>query len=293
MSDVRKNEPVFRRGSIIIAVAVLLIVCAPWGEGLSVADAVTAAAQPQPTAPRTVLDRWERRLEALTPMAPRGYFELAEEIVDLETSGEALNLARQLFAMAGRLDPAGFGRSACLALAAIEPDERQRHRQRAMASLLSDPPLHMPQRGRFADVAGTETARSVLEVFGHVRRGRMAEAAEVARRPGADALIELAGPLLPGGGARLRGYFRSIDGRSGSPYSQQETVRMLVVESMLLQGSGPGRFGLAVLASDDAPLMELELDRLGDVLVCDPQRPWFRNRAWHAEPPARASSREP
>ncbi len=74
------------------------------------------AATTQPEPPASALT--DRRLERLDPSDPEAYFLLAEEAADI---GEA-ETARRLFGLAAALEPAQFGRSACLAIASMEAE---------------------------------------------------------------------------------------------------------------------------------------------------------------------------
>lgn len=94
-------------------------------------ESVNASQPPDTTPPVTpsapAPASLNERLESLTPEEPLEYFRLGEEAMDLHEN----QVAQRLFVLAATLDPANFGRSACLALAELagrtdQPDERAR-----------------------------------------------------------------------------------------------------------------------------------------------------------------------
>ncbi len=129
---------------------------------------------------------WTLRLETLNPDDPMAYFELAEEIADASDDTQHRGRARHLFALAGVLDPPRLGRSACLALADLEPDEHAKRRLLALAALLDE------RAGGLGRGPSGETTRydraaavAVTEAIGLYRKGNGAKALASLRAPGA------------------------------------------------------------------------------------------------------------
>ncbi|MHC4589637.1 MAG: hypothetical protein ACYTAQ_09945 [Planctomycetota bacterium] len=133
--------------------------------------------------------RWERRLEALSPADPMAYFELAEEVADTAGSESQVALARHLFGLAGALDPQRLGRSACLAIADLEPNEYAKRRLLALGALLDRRAGGFAGRQPVGVVAiHPEAALAVSEALSYYRKGEGARALKLLDEPGRHAV---------------------------------------------------------------------------------------------------------
>jgi hypothetical protein len=272
---------------------------APAAAAMAVAAAAAAATgvqpvdrRPDPDVVGAITQRWGDRLSALTPDAPRDYFELAEEINDLRAIGpgavgdplaEAERvLVRRLFALAGRLDPS-LTAAAARAIADITEDGRDRRRLLVVAELVEGDRV---LQGRAPRIEGVPTGRGA-DASPAVLRAVSSSIARYRRGEGEAALTELADvpestlaavfEPWPGG---LRGFQADCRRRPGVP-----TVRRLLTElsaeRRMLEGDGAD-WAAIVRAGGGAPLEEVDVSDLDRLFGVDAARPQWRDGAWVA-----------
>jgi len=232
------------------------------------------------------------RLEELRPDRPLSYLELGEEIADAAATDEERDLARRLFALAGVLDSRRLGRSACLALADLADEPRQKRRLLALASLLTPPgrgqilnhsgPGGNRPPGR-DNSAGSSAVLALVDAFSHYRKGEGAEALSQLRKPGASELLLLYSRYLPGGDKRFLEDCRHYRERISPFLTDVEVMRMLRLEAALLAGSDRSWSG-ELLLNDGQPLVEVDPRRLDETLGVDGSRPYYRGGRWVAQP---------
>ena len=246
---------------------------------------------------------WSARLTALTPVRPLEYLELGEEVADAATSIDERDLARRLVGLAGALAPKELGRSAALALASLAEEDRQRRTLLALASLLDSaeaaggvggPP------GVDAAVGGvtpaTEHAVALSEAFSHLRRGQGARASSAVRTPEVQVLLDRYGGRLPGGPTRFAEDARAFRTGVRPSFGGPQLHAMLEVEEAVLSAAVPPnearatQWSTALVETDGAPLLEVDVAKLETVLGVDPTRPYWRKGEWKspssAETPA-------
>ncbi len=222
----------------------------------------------------------EDRLAALRPQRPMAYFELAEEIADSPQDQAQRDLARRLFGLAGVLDPRRLGRSACLAIYDLEPDENAKRRLLVLAALLDERAAgsgREPERPAWADRAA---ALAVSEAIGHYRRGEGSKAINRINAPGAAALLEAcSGMIFRGGAERFIEDCKTYRGarRPGVPAS--DLLTMLRFEAALLAGEKRS-WSQDLLLGGGRPLLEVDPDRLADSLGADPAFACWRGGRW-------------
>ncbi len=226
-------------------------------------------------------DTWATSLEGLDPVDPMAYFELAEEIADASGEHPQRELARHLFALAGVLDPPRLGRSACLALADLEPDETAKRRLQALAALLD-----MRAGGLRRGPAGETTydhvaALAVTEAFSYYRKGNGAKALAALRAPGAMEILEAYPVVFRGGADRFVEECRRYRGSRPPRIFVQDLVRMLQFEAALLAGEDRTWAG-ELLLTGGRPLIEVDPDRLESSFGVNGSKPCYRDGQWQA-----------
>ncbi|MBL9120210.1 MAG: hypothetical protein JNL80_09890 [Phycisphaerae bacterium] len=228
---------------------------------------------------------WSTRLAALDPSRPMDYFELGEEVADAATTPEERQLARRLYGLAGTLAPDLLGRSAALAQASLADDDRQRRTLLALASLLdatSGGDLAAAQRPRPA----AESAVALSEAFSHLRRGQGPRASSTTKAPPVAALLDLYGTHLPGGPERFREDCRTFKSGLRPSYPMAQLLVMLEVEEAVLSAAVPANeqrtllWSTALVETDGAPLLEVDVTKLDTALGVDPERPYWRKGQW-------------
>ncbi len=228
---------------------------------------------------------WTDRLEALEPGNPIEYFELAEEVADAAAGPADSDLARQLFALAGVLDPSALGRSACLALADMEENELNRRRLLALAPLLGGGGIGQgPSLNPASPMAGMEEASTLLavtEALSHYRRGRGNKALDSLDEPGAMELLTNCGHLLHGGTDRFLEDCRLYKGQLRPSLSEEDILRMLRLEIALL-GGDDRPWSSELLISRARPLIEVDPNQLEEALGVDASLPIYRAGVWVA-----------
>jgi hypothetical protein len=238
-------------------------------------NAARAAAPPSVKA-------WDARLEKLRPSEPLAYYELAEEVADGAATTDR-ELARHLYALAGVLDPAHLGRSACLALSDLEENPAAKQRLLALASLLgsgmetqlsSAPTIAATQ----PSVEASAAALAVAEALSRYRRGQGGQALNALKKPAADELLKQNDRMLPGGYNRFMEDCKVY--KAQKPLlSADEVTRMLRLESALLAGVDRS-WSTELLISGGAPLIEVDPGRLAESLGVDARKPLYRNGHW-------------
>jgi len=230
---------------------------------------------------------WSPRLESLTPDNPLAYFELGEEVMDAAAGDDDRNLARQLFRLAGALDPATFGRSAALALADLADDPQEKRRLLALAALLDrpgggegepnwGPP---PEMARTIDLGG---ASSLSDSFSYYRRGLGNRAMEeLDKDPAAAELLARYGDAI-GGEARYRENARRYRTGESPIKTWDELITMLRLEAALLAGEDRS-WSAELLLTGGQPIVEIDPGDISGALGVNPARALWRNGRWVAE----------
>lgn len=243
---------------------------------------VSGEVRPMPGQEAAAPPDWTDRLESLRPDEPLAYFELAEEVADRASGDSAqLALARRLFALAGALDTPRLGRSACLALAELEDEPHVRRRLLAAASLLgSETSPATLLRAEPRETISPEAALTVTEAFSYYRRGLGSRALSKLRDDeDAMALLQSIDPLLRGGTKRFLEDCKLYNSQVRPSLSEPLRARMLQIERALLSGRQRS-WSSELLLTDGAPLIEIDIQRLADMLAIDPARTIYRGGRW-------------
>jgi hypothetical protein len=227
---------------------------------------------------------WSSRLVTLDPSRPYDYFALGEEVADAATTPEERELARHLFGLAGNLAPDLLGRSAALAQASLARDERQRRTLRALASLLDPSASGLPAATGERRPA-VEHVVALSEAFSYVRRGQGPRATSELRVPEVSQLLDKYGHSLPGGPTRFREDCGTYRGGLRPSFSSEQMLVMLEVEEAVLSASEQQidrnmPWSTAMLETNGAPLLEVDVAKLDLALNVDPSRPFWRNGQW-------------
>jgi hypothetical protein len=257
---------------------------------------IFAAAQDRGASSDEAWRPWAQQLAALKPTDAEAYIYLAEELLDASLSmdtrsaNELQQLARHLFGLAGALDPAGTGRSACLALADFTSDPRERERFLALAGLLPgrDVLATWTQQKERTTVSPTE-ALVFSEALGYFRNGQGNRALSLLQRETSVAALESLGHLLPGGAERFLEDCRHYTNGRKPTLFEAGVARMLVLEAALLAGTERSWSG-EVLLSAASPLVEIDPDRLDEMLGVDAARPYFVDGTFVRTPNRQANS---
>jgi hypothetical protein len=226
---------------------------------------------------------WSARLAALKPEQPLEYFLLAEEIADAAQSESQRGLARQLFGLAGVLDPKRLGRSSALALADLAVDPMAKRRLLALGWLLDDRVGGDALGRRPEALAEPAAALAVSEALSHFRKGLGPRALAALKEPGATELFARHPHVLHEPVERFMEELRQYHGQAKPRLSPRDLLRMLQFEAALLAG-GERSWSSDLLLSADRPLAEVDPDRIDQMLGMDPSRPYYRDGAWVARP---------
>ncbi|TVQ30592.1 MAG: hypothetical protein EA376_12065 [Phycisphaeraceae bacterium] len=261
----------------------------------------------------------ESRLGALAPENPLAYFELAEEVAYESDTPEGLDLARRLFALAfeldrrahDRADAGPLGASVCLALADLSTSSSERRWLHALAGTMErrDEPVDwsvLAPRG-----PTREASFQVSEAMGLYRAGEYRRARNILDNPEATETLHRYRALIQNEivgithrtqvetacrECRNRRIVRSqhdsagaqrlcytCGGNPGPQLTDEQIVEHLRFESILL--SGVQRSWAAQIVVDrGAPLRDLDPDELAPLMNADPDRPYWRQGAWVAQP---------
>lgn len=185
----------------------------------------TAPSAAQTDAAASLADRvadLNRRLEALRPASPTGYFELGEVVAAEAASDTDRRLARDLYILAlelsrkavstgkdgssaalGPPDPM-LARSVCLALAAMESGDEQRRWLIALADTTGADSFAESVPIRSTTTSRDPAAFDLASALGSIRMGEGRRAQSILSRPGVAELLERVSKLLSqnfGGGA--------------------------------------------------------------------------------------------
>jgi len=221
---------------------------------------------------------WDARLAGLDPDDPSAYFNLAEEVADAAADEGDRPLARHLFGLAGALDPDGYGRSACLALADITTDPEEKRRLLALSRLLDQRLGEVARPVASTPPIEPSAALALAEAFSYYRRGQGPRSLTMLDQgPGGALLTRFADRI--GGEARFRENARRY--RAGEPpvKSDAEIGDMLMLEAALLAGDDASWSGDLFLYNGRT-LVEVDPARLAETLGADPERPLYRDGRW-------------
>lgn len=229
---------------------------------------------------RDSIDDWTDRLEALQPSDPLAYYELAEEVADRASDETQRDLAKRLFALAGILDSARLGRSACLALISMETRPHIKRRLQALASLLGgDTPTFNFLQGEPRTTIDPVTALNVSEALGFYRRGLGSRALGKLRDEETLALLNSLDGLLRGGAKRFLEDCKLYNGQVRPSLSEPNLTKMLQVERALLSGRDRA-WTSELLLTNGAPLIEIDTQRLDFLLDVDASLCRYREGRW-------------
>lgn len=223
---------------------------------------------------------WQDRLEQLSPTDPLAYFLLAEEISD---TGEQSELAKRLFGLSAILAPDRYARSAAIAMAEIETDDRRRQRLLALAAVLTtDASSRLPhdELSTRAMLQDDDSAVQLLgEAFSFFRRGTGNRALNQLERADALHLLRLVDHALPGGAHGFQELARAGRGTGRPRISDGHHLNLMQLEYALLAGDERTWSSDLVLHRGE-PLIEIDPQQLEDVLEVDASRPRFRSGQW-------------
>ncbi len=228
------------------------------------------------------VEPYRRRLEALGGANAMAYFRLAEDISDAAETDARRDLARHLFALSGAIDPHTLGRSACLALADLETDRKDRLRLLALATLLD-------QRGGVAWIGTNRTsanyggaaALAVATAFSEYRAGRGQRALKSLEEPGAMTLLEAHDDSLPGGVRRFLEDCKLYRNERPPVMADPRLLRMLRLEQALLAGRDRA-WSSDLMVFGGQTLIEVDPEHLDEALQVDSSLRYFRNGRWVA-----------
>lgn len=220
----------------------------------------------QPADATAAATRWIPRLEALRPDKPMAYFELAEEMDDAATTDWERARARELFALAGALDPDRLGASACLALADLATDDLLRRRLRSMALLLGEHDAaglrDSPEPA--LDLQG-EAPVALSESLSDFRQGVGGRALARLQKPEVMALLRQCDPALPGGADRVLEDCKRYRGELSPMLSETDVANLLRLELALLAGADRP-WSSELLLTEGRPLIEADPGQLQQLL---------------------------
>jgi hypothetical protein len=238
----------------------------------------------QPAEAAAAAARWTPRLEALRPDKPMAYFDLAEEMDDAATTSWERARARELFALAGVLDPDRLGGSACLALADLETDDLLRRRLRGMAPLLGqhDAAGLLPSPEPTLELQG-DAAVALSESLSDFRQGLGGRALARLQQPEVMKLLRQCDAALPGGADRVLEDCKRYRGGLSPMLSDTDVTNLLRLELALLAGADRP-WSSELLLTEGRPLIEADPDRLEQLLGVDARAAYFRGGRWQPMP---------
>lgn len=266
----------------------LLVVCALHGWAGTAESTTIQGNAPSdvPVPAGAVVARWAPRLASLSPADPIRYFELAEEVVDVERDEGAVELARTLYALAGRLDPWRLAGSACLALADLEVVPARRDRLLALGLAHGAPPVMVSDEDARRSPVSDDLLARLFDGLSAWRTGDNARAARMLQDPDLAMLLEAMDPLLPGGVRRMREDLSGARSTLPRALPDEALLRMLVAEVWVMQWGGETAPAILLRAASREPLPDIDVSRLAEMLDVDVDRPWWRDGGWHANPRA-------
>lgn len=263
----------------------LLACCLAWSSAWPFAAAADAPKRAGSAAQEAARARWNTRLEALDPIRPLEYLELAEDVSDAAASDEERRLAAELFGLAGALDTARLGQSAMLGLSMLAQDSAERERTRAGAAILgargASADRARSDAGAMLDDADPQSVDALGRAFSAHRRGDGRRALNALRQARAEELLDAVGPRLPGGAAAFRDECRAMRSGGGT-LADDATVRQQHLVELALRRGASASLGIEMALTGDLPLVEIDLSDPISVWRVDPRRPWWRNGRWTA-----------
>jgi len=254
----------------------------------SAAFGVAVQSSPSPTPFRSgTLPRGipEARLEALDPAGPEDYFDLAEDVADRATGEDERQLARELFALAGVLDPERLGVGAALSLYDLARTDAERRRLLVLARRLEAARAGGPLRpGAAVRERDPEMAAAISAALAHRRLGEGRAARRRLDEAAAVALAERVLAELPGGWEAFAQSLERLEGDGATlPASRAARLRELRVERRMLSGESASVVEDLVVGQG-RPLIEIDLDRLDLELGMDRGLAWWRRGRWTDRP---------
>jgi len=138
-----------------------------------------------------------KRLGMLSPDDPTAYRDYAKELAGVEGDPEAKYVARRLYLIATHLDPKALGPGSLLAMSELAETTSEARKCRAMAYLLdpkADAKILRSDDGKSDKQAKLDAAtlREFIKPLQYFRKGNVKDAADLAKRPGIDAVFDKA-----------------------------------------------------------------------------------------------------
>lgn len=213
----------------------------------------------------------EARLALLEPSKPEGYLLLAEEIEARARTNDERTLARELYGLAGALDPARFGVTAALAQANLAESGAERSRLIRLATALRPgsraSSMHEP--------VSSSTVR-FAQLLASYRRGNGVKARDLLGQPDVAALVERHGDAFEGGAAGFRNAVAAL--RDRPVETQERLVELMFLEEALL--ASEAGFVSDLLRAGGEPLPACDPMRPGPELRVDPARARWKSGRW-------------
>ena len=271
------------------------------------------------------------RLEALSPDAPRAYFELGEEVAAEAATLAERDLAKRLFTLAFELEriraesaDRTLLSSCCLALAQVVDSDGDRRWLRAVASLVTEslPATRTLQMSDAEPPAALEPgALDAANVFAFLRTGRGSRADRLLLRPGVEQTLmryeRLLSPgLMPGGLSELRLLISQnqtcplcllrryqkdssgirlcaqCGGRPGPKLSDAQLALQLRTEAAILSGVQRS-WAASAMVDAGAPVRDADPAELAATLAVDVRYALYRDGKWVLAPVTSAAAAKP
>jgi len=250
----------------------------PPTSGNGTAPAAPPAAPVDAPAPAVRFDQaLERRLVALDPSRPLEYLLLAEEVEARAAKPEERQLARQLYGLAGALDPVHFGASAALAQANLAEGAADRSRLLRLGAALR-PTAAVGDRDRMPPAAVMRFA----PMLGAYRRGQGARVREFLANDEVAALVDAYGEHFEGGAAGFRNAVATL--RDQPVETSSRMLELMWIEKALLStGRADEDIVSDLIRSGGEPLAACDPLRPGPELGVDPDAARWRDGRWVAE----------
>ena len=221
---------------------------------------------------------WTPRLLQLDPSRPTEYFELAEEVADASDDPSDVQLALQLFALAGQLDFERLGYSSILAIRHHTTDPDKQAYLRVAADLLSNQELFVPPVGSSASVLD-EDRMEFGRMLAAWRMGRQSEVAKLIQAPGVRSLVGRYAEVLGRDPLTLAA---QLDTRLPS-LDRRQLRRQLLLEWAVLDREGLN-WSAELSFSGGAPLQIIDLIDFQELLGIDVERPYWSSGEWRSRP---------
>ncbi len=235
--------------------------------------------------------QWKPRLESLSREDAEPYFVLAEDVAAHSDSPQSLELARQLFALAGAIEPSRFAASAALALESMSTkasseSDRSAARWRAVAQEWSEYPLETGHEGSAASIGSTAVGSAVrgaaVDAIVQYRRGFGRRAIDRLKQPRVRALFESVMRSVPGGSEEFDRLAPLHVRGEATPLDPHVVDALLRVEQALLQPRS-ARWSVAIALAGNEPVVDAPLGTPSEVFGVDPQRTRWRVDRWVTE----------